>query len=86
MALKKAMVFPVKKSHLRPKIVSVVTWLFILATLTATGAAQGEWIKKHDTPRQGGHGEAVVGTGDHVYVARCLRGERGWDTKEVYDV
>ena len=32
-----------KKFDLRPKIVSVVTGLFILATLAATGAAQSKW-------------------------------------------
>jgi hypothetical protein len=31
----------------------------------------GEWIKKADTPVAGGYGEAMIGTGKNIYVARC---------------
>jgi hypothetical protein len=30
-----------------------------------------EWIEKADTPAAGGYGEAVVGTGKNIYIARC---------------
>jgi uncharacterized repeat protein (TIGR02543 family) len=30
------------------------------------------WISKADTPEAGGYGEAVVGTDNYIYVARCL--------------
>ena len=30
------------------------------------------WVEKAATPKQGGYGEAVVGTGDAIYVARCM--------------
>ena len=32
-----------------------------------------EWLKKANTPEAGGYGEAVVGTGEHIYIARCMR-------------
>ena len=37
-----------------------------------TGSDKGnEWVEKADTPNAGGYGEAVVGTGNKVYIARC---------------
>jgi len=35
-------------------------------------AQTDRWISKADTPEAGGFGEAVVGTGNYIYVARCL--------------
>lgn len=33
---------------------------------------EGEWIDKADAPKAGGYGEAVVGTGNYIYIIRCL--------------
>ncbi len=30
------------------------------------------WTKKADTPATGGYGEAVVGTDNYIYIARCM--------------
>ena len=36
------------------------------------GSDEGnEWIEKADTPKAGGYGEAVVGTGNNIYIVRC---------------
>jgi len=36
------------------------------------GSDEGnEWIEKADTPKAGGYGEALVGTGNNIYIARC---------------
>lgn len=32
----------------------------------------GEWVEKADTPAAGGYGEAMIGTGKKIYIARCL--------------
>ena len=32
----------------------------------------GEWVERAPTPKAGGYGEAVTGTGNHIYVIRCL--------------
>lgn len=60
------------------------TYHFRTAALSGVGADYGSdmtftteattspWIKKADTPEAGGYGEAVVGTGDYIYIARCL--------------
>nr|QNO55064.1 hypothetical protein FPOEFMDM_00049 [Methanosarcinales archaeon ANME-1 ERB7]QNO55136.1 hypothetical protein MNNOGLJF_00050 [Methanosarcinales archaeon ANME-1 ERB7] len=37
----------------------------------ANPSLAGVWINKTDTPFKSGHGEAVVGTDDYIYVARC---------------
>ena len=42
------------------------------AITEATPSLMGEWVKKADTPTVGGFGEAVVGTGKNIYIARCL--------------
>ena len=42
--------------------------IYITPTLAA-----GEWSREEDTPEAGGYGEAVVGTGEHIYIARCMR-------------
>ena len=55
------------------KTVAVLTCLLFLTIATVTGIAQaGEWIEKADTPEAGGYGEAVVGTGNYIYAAKCL--------------
>ena len=36
----------------------------------------GDWVEMSDAPCSGGYGEAVVGTGDNIYVARCLYATR----------
>ncbi len=38
----------------------------------AKSCLAGVWIQKNHTPRAGGYGEAVVGTGDYIYIARCM--------------
>ncbi|MEA2032545.1 MAG: hypothetical protein U9N41_03050 [Euryarchaeota archaeon] len=42
------------------------------AVTEATPSLMGEWVKKADTPAAGGYGEAIVGTGKNIYIARCL--------------
>ena len=44
----------------------------LLLVLTEASSASLEWVKKTSTPAQGGYGQAVVGTGEFVYVIRCL--------------
>ena len=46
--------------------------IIALLTISLTISAVHEWIERCDTPEQGGYGEAVVGTGNAVYIARCL--------------
>ena len=43
----------------------------------ANPSLAGKWINKTDTPFKGGRGEAVVGTDDYIYVARC------WDKRSA---
>lgn len=31
-----------------------------------------EWVGKAEAPEVGGYGEAIIGTGSHVYIAKCL--------------
>jgi len=62
----------------------------------AKSCLAGAWIRKDDTPKQGGVGEAVVGTGDYIYAARCYTtgscdywqynpGTNTWTSKSVPD-
>ena len=47
----------------------------MLATLFLSlpcALVQAGWVEMSDAPRTGGYGEAVVGTGDNIYVARCM--------------
>ena len=48
--------------------------LILVALLLSLPCAvvQAGWVERSDAPRTGGYGEAVVGTGDNIYVARCL--------------
>jgi len=41
------------------------------AVTDAKSSLMGEWIKKADTPAAGGYGEAMIGTGKSIYIARC---------------
>ncbi|MCD6456119.1 MAG: hypothetical protein J7K81_04955, partial [Methanophagales archaeon] len=41
------------------------------AVTEANPSLLGEWIKKAPTPKAGGYGEAMVGTGKEIYIARC---------------
>ncbi|NQE06682.1 hypothetical protein C5S32_12500 [ANME-1 cluster archaeon GoMg1] len=41
------------------------------SVITEESFFSGKWIPKNDTPEQGGFGEAVVGTGKEIYIARC---------------
>ena len=52
----------------------VLTTLF-LSLSCAVVQAEG-WVERSDAPCSGGYGEAVVGTGDNIYVARCLYATR----------
>jgi hypothetical protein len=45
--------------------------LALISPLHHTVVAQDNWVKKADTPKAGGLGEAVVSTGDHAYILRC---------------
>ena len=41
--------------------------------LTVTAGGSGDtWAEKTSTPEVGGYGEAVVGTGTHIYAAKCM--------------
>ena len=54
------------------KTVTVLICLIFLTIVTVTGIAQAsEWIEKADTHKAGGYGEAVVGTGNNIYIVRC---------------
>jgi hypothetical protein len=54
------------------KTTAVLTCLLFLTIATVTGIAQaGEWIEKADTPEAGGYGEAVIDSGNNVYIVRC---------------
>ena len=48
----------------------------LLLSLPCTVVQAGEWVERSDTSFAGGYGEAVVGTGDNIYVARCLYATR----------
>ena len=41
-------------------------------TFTTEATTSSNWTKKADTPSAGGYGEAVVGTDDYIYIARCM--------------
>ena len=41
------------------------------AVTEASPSLAGEWIEKANTPAAGGYGEAMVGTGKKIYIARC---------------
>jgi len=41
-------------------------------TFTTEAITSSNWTKKADTPSAGGYGEAVVGTDDYIYIARCM--------------
>ena len=38
----------------------------------AKSCLAGVWIQKNHTPAAGGYGEAVVGTGNYIYIVRCM--------------
>jgi hypothetical protein len=44
---------------------------YAAATETSFSLGCCGWIEKANTPAAGGYGEAVVGTGNNIYVARC---------------
>ena len=48
----------------------VLTTLFLSLSCTVV-QAEG-WVERSDAPCSGGYGEAVVGTTENIYVARCL--------------
>ncbi|HIH96804.1 MAG TPA: hypothetical protein HA348_04915, partial [Thermoplasmata archaeon] len=41
-------------------------------SITTETSTSPSWIEKAGTPGAGGYGEAVVGTDDYIYIARCL--------------
>ena len=41
------------------------------AVTEANPLLMGEWVKKANTTQSGAWGEAVVGTGDYIYIAWC---------------
>lgn len=53
----------------------VFSLFFVLPPINA----QMNWSGYSSTPKAGGYGEAVIGTGDHIYVVRCP-----YATSEVY--
>lgn len=46
--------------------------LVLLAVACMTSAQSLNWISQGTSPISGGYGEAVVGTGDSIYVVKCL--------------
>lgn len=49
--------------------------LLMLTTLflsLSCAVVQAGWVEMSDALHTGGYGEAVVGTGDNIYVARCM--------------
>ena len=49
----------------------VITALLLIQLCHPVVQAEG-WVEKSDTPCAGGYGEGVIGTGDNIYVARCM--------------
>jgi len=60
------------KRHLQTFVLIV---LFLLLSCPTVVQAEG-WVERLDAPCSGGYGEAVVGTTDNIYVARCLYATR----------
>jgi len=52
--------------------VILISVLFLVVSLAPIAAQASEWVQKADTPEVGGYGEAVIGTDENIYVARCL--------------
>lgn len=57
---------------MRKSILRAVAVLALVTLLALLVVAQGNWVRKADAPVSGGYGEAVVGTGFYIYVAKCL--------------
>jgi len=49
----------------------IFTALFFFLSYPTVIQAE-EWVIRSDSPYSGGYGEAVVGTGDHIFIARCM--------------
>ena len=49
------------------------TFGLVLIFLAALTFAQGVWMRLNDAPKSGAFGEAVVGTGDKIYLARTSK-------------
>jgi hypothetical protein len=61
------------KRYLYPLLALLLLAVLLPIQYGYEACAQADgWIRKVDTPQAGGYGEAVVGTGNYVYVARCL--------------
>ena len=55
----------------------IILWVICISfsfdnILSGSGLLPNEWIEKTPTPKQGGYGEAIVGTGEEIYVIRCM--------------
>ena len=46
--------------------------VLLLLLLYPTIVHAEEWVARSDTPYSGGYGEAVVGTCDNIFIARCM--------------
>jgi hypothetical protein len=47
-------------------------WFDEVKLFVAAPPPGDKWVDKENTPEVGGYGEAVVGTGSYIYVAKCL--------------
>jgi hypothetical protein len=56
---------------MRTLIWRTVAFLALVAFLTSLGVAQGSWVSQAQAPVSGGYGEALVGDGCFIYLARC---------------
>ena len=55
---------------------STIKWIALFALpllIGLAGAASSlDWISMGSSPTRGGYGEAVLGTGDALYIVRCM--------------
>ena len=50
--------------------IEIFALLLLLSCCTLVQAE--EWVPKSDAPCSGGYGEAVIGTDDNIYIAKCM--------------
>ena len=53
-------------------VIILTSAIFLVVTIAPIAAQASEWVQKADTPEAGGYGEALIGTDENIYVARCL--------------
>jgi len=52
--------------------IGCVVLAVVICLVVGSSAEEVQWILEGTSPINGGYGEAVVGTGDQIYIARCL--------------